>query len=341
MYSRVIPPGASGYQFNTDIKETEVNGEIDDIGLALTNSITKNGTTTATADLPMGGFVHTGLGQANANGETVRFEALKKGSDIAVIANGTVAIPAEGALFNLTAASAFNVTGFTGGYDGRTYSVRFNPDKLLTLVNSSAFKLLGGATRTTRAGEIIHFVQESSGVIAEIGQQPIIDLTGYSGADIALGIGQAAIYDVTAATAIALRIATGDNQEYELTINPDYTASAVFGAAVNLLQNNAATTTTIINQQSYGTVSTTVSQGGVGATYLLALQYSLHKLKCWVSTKTTSKNTMSTFVNRNGATASFAGVITSNNSDTTTVWNSLGTINCNAMTGRIMVKRVM
>lgn len=344
-YSRVTPPGAAGYQFNTDIDQNQVNSEINDIGTELTDSISASGKKTATANLPMGGFVHSGLGMADADGETVRFQSLKKGSDIAVTASGTVAIPAEGALFNLTAASAFNVTGFTGGYDGRTYSVRFNPDKLLTMVNSSTFKLLGGATRITRAGEILRFTQESSGVIAEIGQQPIIDMTGYSGADIALGIGQMVVYDETAITTKLLRISTGDNQLYELRILPTNVAGAT-NAATNLQPNNANT-----GAGAVARVAMFVAQSGSPIAsgvfvsennFVLDSGNTIFKIHAEICTRTNGKTIESQSCTAAAGSTNNVNITHGRWSDTTTVWSSLGTLNFGAaITGRISVRRIM
>ena len=342
-FTRVSPPGAAGYQFNTDIDQNQVNAEFNDIGAELTDSISASGKKTATANLPMGGFVHSGLGMADADGETVRFQALKKGSDIAVIANSTVAIPAEGALFNLTAASAFNVIGFTGGYDGRTFSVRFNPDKLLTLVNSSTFKLLGGATRITRAGEIIHFVQESTGVIAEIGQQPIIDLTGYSGADIALGIGQSTVYTVTAATSLLLRIATGDNQRYELVQLPDSVGAVGVTSTAAILQPNNANTAAgaIIYElmQAAEAGPNTTAQKNTNNSFIFDSGGSPYQVMAYVSTRTKTKTLMS-FTQNCSSTQNLGSVNFNRWSDTSTAWTSLGTLNwVNAWTGLLQVTR--
>lgn len=160
-YSRIIPPGAAGYQFNTDIKETEVNGEIEDIGLALTNSLTKNGVTTPTADLPMGGFVHSGLGRADANGETVRYQALARGSGLTVTASGLQTLPFEGS-FAVVAGTGFNITGFNNIYEGRTVSLRM-PEGL-TLVNSADFSLPGDVDIVTKANDIMTVVQDAGGV---------------------------------------------------------------------------------------------------------------------------------------------------------------------------------
>lgn len=340
-YSRVNPPGATGYLFNTTIDQNQVNSEINDIGAELTDSISASGKKTATANLPMGGFVHSGLGMADADGETVRFQALKKGSDIAVTANGTVAIPAEGALFNLTAASAFNVTGFTGGYDGRTYSVRFNPDKLLTLVNSSTFKLLGGVTRITRAGEILRFTQESAGVIAEIGQQPVIEMTGYSGSDIALGINQVAKYVLSAVTTIDLRIAAGDGQRYEIEYDPNFIAAATIGRTT-LQMNNANTGATAVTQffDIFTTVAGSVAVGGQN--FNLTDSGTPYSFAAKVCTNTLGKTVKSQYASAVVANAS-AGTLMNVWTDTTTVITKLGTVLFagTATSGTLTVKRII
>lgn len=61
-YARVEGP----YVYNTIIDQVEVNAELDDIATALTNSLTKNGETTATANQPMGTYRHTGVGNGVA-----------------------------------------------------------------------------------------------------------------------------------------------------------------------------------------------------------------------------------------------------------------------------------
>jgi len=343
-YSRIIPPGAPGYQANTDILSAQVNSEINDIGNELTKSIAKDGTTTPTANLPMANFVHSGMGQADAAGESLRYEALGKGSDIAVTANGTVTLPLEGSLFNLTAASSFNVTGFTGRHDGRPFCVRFNPDKLLTLVNSATFKLLGGVDRITRAGEIIHFTQESAGTIAEVGQQPIIDMTGYSGADIKLGIGQSAIYDIAAVTTLLLRIAVATNQFYNLVILPNFPAGAAGGAGVQLLPNNSVgVPNNIIYMPNYNNNGTWFSPAGVGQNlFTLHTDFTFTRIDADISTRTENKSVFTRFTAFNG-TQYRAGFVHNISNDIATAWGiSLGTLTFpTATTGRVMLRRVM
>jgi len=51
----------AAFVFDTVISETAVNSNFSDLATALTGSVAKNGETTPTANLPMGGFKHTGV----------------------------------------------------------------------------------------------------------------------------------------------------------------------------------------------------------------------------------------------------------------------------------------
>jgi hypothetical protein len=62
--TRVSPPGAGGYISGDVISPAQVNGELNDVYIELTNSIDKAGRTTPTANLKMGGKRHTGCGNA-------------------------------------------------------------------------------------------------------------------------------------------------------------------------------------------------------------------------------------------------------------------------------------
>ncbi|MCU0396265.1 MAG: hypothetical protein MUF29_10165, partial [Chitinophagaceae bacterium] len=61
-YNRAVSP----YQAGTVISATTVNTEMNDVASALTQSLSKDGQTTPTADLPMGGQKHTNVSNATA-----------------------------------------------------------------------------------------------------------------------------------------------------------------------------------------------------------------------------------------------------------------------------------
>lgn len=60
----------------TTISSTWANTTLSDLADGLSTCLLKDGTQTVTADLPMSGFVLTGLGAANADGESLRYEQL-------------------------------------------------------------------------------------------------------------------------------------------------------------------------------------------------------------------------------------------------------------------------
>lgn len=63
-YSRYTP--GTPYVAGTTIDETVVNAEMSDLGNEIANSLAKDGQTVPTANLPMGGFKHTGIANASA-----------------------------------------------------------------------------------------------------------------------------------------------------------------------------------------------------------------------------------------------------------------------------------
>jgi hypothetical protein len=82
----------SDYVPDTDILAEDVNAEFDDIATALTDSIAKDGQTTPTANLPMGGFRHTGAGNASARNH---YAAAGQVQDGAFLWGGTAAGTAD------------------------------------------------------------------------------------------------------------------------------------------------------------------------------------------------------------------------------------------------------
>lgn len=60
----------------TTISSTWANNTLNDIATGLSTAITKDGQTTPTANIPMGGYKITGLGAPTANGDALRYENL-------------------------------------------------------------------------------------------------------------------------------------------------------------------------------------------------------------------------------------------------------------------------
>lgn len=88
-YSRVSPPGSGGYTAGTTIDPAIVNGEVNDLSTELTNSIDKGGRTTPTANLPMGGFKHTSVGDGAARNDYAAVGQIQDGGLVKAAATGT------------------------------------------------------------------------------------------------------------------------------------------------------------------------------------------------------------------------------------------------------------
>lgn len=108
----------AAFVFDTVISETEMNSNLSDIASALTASIAKDGQTTLTANLPMAGFKHTGLGVGSAEADSVTlrqvqasaycFVASDTGSAdaYAIAPSPSIAAYAAGQKFSFPAANA-------------------------------------------------------------------------------------------------------------------------------------------------------------------------------------------------------------------------------------------
>lgn len=117
----------------TTIDATKVNDNFSDIGAALTQSLSKDGQTVPTANLPMGNFRHTGVAAATARTHYLRADQYIDGSLVFAEDSGTadayaitlspgITAYVEGQSFwvkiahaNLTTTPTFVVNGLTAG----------------------------------------------------------------------------------------------------------------------------------------------------------------------------------------------------------------------------------
>ena len=86
-YSRYTP--GTPYVAGTTIDETVVNAEMDDLGNEVANSLAKDGQTVPTANLPMGGYKHTGVGNASARNHYAAVGQAQDGSFVYGTVGGT------------------------------------------------------------------------------------------------------------------------------------------------------------------------------------------------------------------------------------------------------------
>jgi hypothetical protein len=122
-----------------------------DIAAALTQSLSSDGQTPVTGNLPMTGNKLTGLGAGSATGDSLRWEQLfSQGTPQNLASATTTDIGAQNSVFlNITGTTT--ITSFGTNYNGPRY-VRF--DGALTLTHNATTLILPGAANiTTAAGD--------------------------------------------------------------------------------------------------------------------------------------------------------------------------------------------
>jgi len=133
---------------------------INDVATALTQSVSKDGQTPLTGDLPAGGNKITGLEAGTASGDSLRWEQLFSQGVIADIASAsTVDIGGQLTSF-LNVTGTTTITSFGTNYNGPRY-LKFAG--ALTLTHSSSLVLPASTNITTAAGDVAIVMPISGG----------------------------------------------------------------------------------------------------------------------------------------------------------------------------------
>lgn len=144
----VYTPGTP-FVTGTTISSTVANNVNSDFATGLSTAITKDGQTTPTANIPMGGFKLTGLAAGTAAGDSLRYEQqFSVGANIASAATINLAT-ATGQLIHVTGTTTITAVTLTAGV---WRQVIF--DGILTLTHHATDNNLpGGANITTAAND--------------------------------------------------------------------------------------------------------------------------------------------------------------------------------------------
>jgi hypothetical protein len=114
--------------FNTIIDETVFNAFTADIASGLSNCVTRDGQSPATADLPMAGFTLTGLGAGAANGESIRYEQWQAAHPHTCEFRLTALTATPVTTADVTSAGTIYMSPYKGNrialYDGTVWNVR-------------------------------------------------------------------------------------------------------------------------------------------------------------------------------------------------------------------------
>lgn len=160
--------GNGGYSLLNNSWNPAINGAaataadwqnlINDVAAAIQQSVSNDGQTPMVGSLNMGGFVITGLGAPIGTGQSLRWEQLIKGADIASAA--IISIPNEGSVFDVTGTTG--ITTLDGAYPGRLVWLRFTGSVLLT--NSTSLVLPRGANLVAAYGDVLPFICVQAGI---------------------------------------------------------------------------------------------------------------------------------------------------------------------------------
>lgn len=141
-----LPPG-NPVVTGTTISSTWANTTLSDIATALTNSLAKDGQTTPTANLPMGGFKHTGVAVAAATTDYARADQVQNGS--------LVYLTSVSGADTITATAAISLSAYAAGQKFHFVSAGANTGAVTLNINGIGAKSVtkNGATALA-AGDI-------------------------------------------------------------------------------------------------------------------------------------------------------------------------------------------
>jgi hypothetical protein len=141
------------YVYDTVISQTDVNGELNDIATALTFSIAKDGQTTPTANLPMGGYKLTGLGSGSAATDSAHLGQIQAqayiwcgtaggtANDLTLAPAPTITAYAAGQCFRFIAGASPNTGATTVAVSGLTTKAIQNNGSALAAADIAASKM--------------------------------------------------------------------------------------------------------------------------------------------------------------------------------------------------------
>lgn len=215
-----VLPAGNPVVTNTTISSTWANNTLSDIAGALTQSLSKDGQTVPTANLPMGGFKLINLAAGSAPGNSLRYEQLfSQGVPTDIASAGTVDIGGEYNTF-LNVTGNTTITSFGTNYNGPRF-LTFKAS--LTITHDATTLILpAGENIVTQAGDVAIFI-------------PKCTVSGTSD-----GWRLAAYYrddnfplvndTITIASAATLNFKTTQAQFYSITGTTDVTAVTMYEA---------------------------------------------------------------------------------------------------------------
>ena len=251
----------------TLITATAHNALTADLATGLSTAITKDGQTTITANLPMGGFKHTGLGAGSAAGNSVRYEQvllLAGGNMTGGVNEARANITQHATTMDLFALAIPNILDGTGSAVTITAIVNApqgGPTRTLypvtgtVITNGATFAVDGAADYTTAAGDALEFeaVTTSTYKVHITKEDGTAVVGGSAASDTASGVIELAVQSEQETGTDVLRAVTPGRQQFHPSAAKAWvtytsvTTTAILGTAYNItsLTDNGTGDTTV------------------------------------------------------------------------------------------------
>jgi hypothetical protein len=277
-----LPPAFSPEVNGTVIDATRYNGLTSDVATGITAALAKNGENVPTANLPMGGFKHTGAADANAAGQYLTYGSAvafgfpagtaanpglfvvgdantgfySTGADILGVATGGVAritVSAAGVVTVSapTAGIAVNVTGFAGSHVQKWNGAAAAAASmyLSAVAGQAAFLRIGG---NALDGAGFDLQQDGAGAV-DIVQRSNLRMSFYTNALERMQIGAAGNIVLVAPTSGTLLSGTGLSGNYSWAFAGGGGGELRYGYNVGIRANAENLITTGTNTLAFGT----------------------------------------------------------------------------------------
>ena len=166
------------------VSSTWANNTLSDMGVALTQSLSADGQTAATANIPLGGNKIINLGNGTLPTDAATFsQTYNSPSEVTIASAATTNIGAATSS-NIIISGTTTITAFDSVADGVIRNVVYSGAVPITY-NATSMILLGGVSRTNAAGDSSTFLSLGSGNWREIKNQKATGLptseTGLAG----------------------------------------------------------------------------------------------------------------------------------------------------------------
>lgn len=225
------------------------NALLSDLSNALTQSLSLDGQSTPSANLPMGGFKFTGLGAGTATGNSVRWEQLFSQGAPATLSSATTTDIGGQNSVAVEITGTTTITSFGTNYNGPRF-LRFTGALILT--NGAALSLPTAANITTVAGDtcvaypnsagngwnVTDYTRASGAALLGVTPTQLLASTAVSKAWVSFNGATAGSYTPTD-TYNVLSVTKNNTGDYTLTFGTTL-ASANFAASFGVLGGNAS-----------------------------------------------------------------------------------------------------